>query len=505
MNRIKYDVIIIGAGVAGLYAALHLPKDKKVLVINKRETFKCNSFYAQGGIALAVDKEDVPAHIKDTLDAGAGLCCDDAVDVLSKNSRAVIDDFIARGFEFDKNKEGKLAYTKEAAHSRERILHAGGDATGRYMHHFLLTKNPHALWSDARVVDLLIKEGECYGVTVLDHRACRNIYADHVIIASGGVGSLFEYHTNAPCISADMQGLCVLKGIELERMEMLQFHPTVYVDSNSAQKMLLTEALRGEGATIEDESGRRFLFDYDERGELASRDIVSKAIYEHSKKTGMQTYLSLSNFEHVYFINRFPNIYKNMQALGFDVPRQRVPISPAFHYAIGGIKTDLKGRVPNVKGLYAIGEVASTKVHGANRLASNSLLEGLVFAQRAVEDILTNPHVPERSDKYPLAAKEFIEFPVTDEVMSYKEDKAKKDLLRKIMWENVSIVRTKNGLNKALEQINALLNEKIGRLLKFRLLTAKEIVHSALARSESIGVHFIKKDNNDEIIDNTNA
>ena len=482
----KYDVIIIGAGVAGLYAALNLPKEKKVLIINKRETFKCNSFYAQGGIALAVDKEDVPLHINDTLEAGSGLCDNEAVDILSKNSRIVIDDLINRGFLFDSDKDGNLLYTKEAAHSRERILHAGGDATGRYMHHFLLSKNPHAMLSNARVVDLLIKDNECYGVTVLDHRESRNIYADNVIIASGGVGSLFEYHTNAPTISADMQGLCLLKGIELERMEMLQFHPTVYVDSDNAQKMLLTEALRGEGATIEDESGKRFLFDYDERGELASRDIVSKAIYEHSKKTGLQTYLSFKNFEHVYFTKRFPNIYKNLQLLGFDVPRQRVPISPAFHYAIGGIKSDLNGRVPSVKNLYAIGEVASTKVHGANRLASNSLLEGLVFAKVAAEDILNNPH-----------AKEFVEFDVSDEIMSLKEDKNKKNLLRIIMWSDVSIIRTKAGLNRALSQINTLLNEKIGKLLKFRLLTAKEIVISALAREESIGVHFIKKDNND--------
>jgi L-aspartate oxidase len=169
-----------------------------------------------------------------------------------------------------------------------------------------------------------------------------------------------------------------------------------------------------------------------------------------------------------------------LQALGFDVPRQRVPISPAFHYAIGGIKSDLNGRVPNVKSLYVIGEVASTKVHGANRLASNSLLEGLVFANRAVEDILQNPH-----------AKEFIAFDVVEELMSHKDDKAKKNLLRKIMWENVSIVRTKKGLNEALEQINALLNENIGKLLRFRLLTAKEIVKSAMAREKSIGVHTI--------------
>jgi len=490
----KYDVIIVGAGVAGLYAALNLPKEKKVLVINKRETFKCNSFYAQGGVALAVDKKDVAVHIKDTLEAGSGLCSEEAVDVLSQNSKKVIDDLIDRGFKFDSDKDGNLLYTKEAAHSRERILHAGGDATGRYLHHFLLEQNPHAQLSNARVVDLLIKNAECYGVTILDHRESRNIYADNVILASGGVGSLFEYHTNAPCISADMQGLCVLKGIELERMEMLQFHPTVYVDSDNAQKMLLTEALRGEGATIEDEEGRRFLFDYDERGELASRDIVSKAIYEYSKKTGSKIYLAFKNFEHVYFTNRFPNIYKNLVALGFNVPEQRVPISPAFHYAIGGIKTDLHGRVPGVKSLYAIGEVASTRVHGANRLASNSLVEGLVFAKNAVLDILNHPH-----------SKTFVEFDVTDEVMSLKEDKAKKNLLRHIMWENVSIIRTKKGLNEALEQINALLKEKIGKLLRFRLLTAQAIVISALARKESIGVHFIKKDNNDKIIDGANA
>ena len=482
----KYDVIIVGAGVAGLYAAMHLSRNKKVLIINKRETFKCNSFYAQGGIALAIDKEDVPLHIKDTLDAGAGLCDEEAVKVLSESSRGIIDDLIARGFEFDRDKDGKLLYTKEAAHSKERILHAGGDATGRYMHYFLLEQNPHPMLTDARVVDLLIKDGECYGVTVLDHRECRNIYADNVIIASGGVGSLYAYHTNAPCISADMQGLCVIKGIELADMEMMQFHPTVYVDNDSAQKLLLTEALRGEGATVEDEKGERFLFDYDERGELASRDIVSKAIYDHNKKTGLQTYLSFKNFDHVYFTKRFPNLYKNLQLLGFDVPKQRVPISPAFHYAIGGIKTDVNGAVPSIKSLYAIGEVASTKVHGANRLASNSLLEGLVFGKRAVEDILKKKHV-----------KKDFEFQVSDEVMSFKEDKEKKNLLRKIMWENVSIVRTKKGLKSALDQINALLNEKIGKLLKFRLLTAREIVLAALARDESIGVHFIKKDDND--------
>ena len=482
----KYDVIIIGAGVAGLYAALHLPSDKKVLIINKRETFKCNSFYAQGGVALAVDDDDISSHVKDTLEAGAGLCNEKAVLTMSEHSRDTIDDLIKRGFIFDSDDDGNLLYTKEAAHSRERILHAGGDATGRYMHHFLLSKNPHPMLSDARVVDLLIKDGECYGVTVLDHRESRNIYANSVIIASGGVGSLYEYHTNAPCISADLQGLCVLKGIDLENMEMMQFHPTVYVNSQYAQKLLLTEALRGEGATIEDEEGKRFLFDYDDRGELASRDIVSKAIYDYSKKTGSKIYLSLKNFEYHHFMQRFPNIFKNLQDIGFNVPTQRVPISPAFHYAIGGIKTDLNGSVPNVKNLYAVGEVASTKVHGANRLASNSLLEGLVFAKKTAQMLLKTK-----------IDKKFMEFDVSDEVMSLKDDKEKKNQLRKIMWENVSIVRTKKGLKKALDQINVLLGQKIGKLLKFRLLTAREIVIAALARDKSIGVHYLKRENDD--------
>ena len=480
----RYDVIIIGAGVAGLYASMNLPKDKKVLVINKRETFKCNTFYAQGGVALARDEADIPSHIKDTLEAGSGLCDKEAVTLLSENSREAIDDLINNGFEFDRGENGELLYTKEAAHSCERILHAGGDATGRYLHYFLLERNTHAMLGDTRVVDLLIKDGECYGVTVLDHREIRNIYAKNVIIASGGVGSLYEYHTNAPCISADMQGLCVMKGIKLDRMEMLQFHPTVFVNSTDAQKMLLTEALRGEGATMEDENGRRFLFDYDERGELASRDVVSKSMFKYKKKTGLKIYLSFSNFDEKYFEHRFPNICKSLRELGFNVPRVRVPISPAFHYAIGGIKTDLNARVPDVKNLYAIGEVASTGVHGANRLASNSLLEGLVFAKKATLDILA--HDGEK--------KEFLEFDALNDIMSCKEDKVKKNQLRHVMWENVSIIRTNNGLNDALDTINALLNEKIGRLLKFRLLTAKEIVISALNRKESIGVHTIQEE-----------
>lgn len=476
----QYDVVIVGAGVAGLYAAINLPVSKKVLVINKVHPWECNTFYAQGGVTTAKGETDIPVHIQDTLEAGAGLCNKEAVTVLSNSSIDVIDDLIQRGFEFDKDENGKLLYTREAAHSQDRILHAGGDATGRYLHHFLLQQNPHPMLSNATVIDLLIENGESCGV-VVDYLGKRQlIRASHVIIASGGVGSLYEYHTNAYKISGDLQGICVEKGIPLENMEMLQFHPTVYVGSNSAQKQLLSEALRGEGAVVEDENGYRFLADYDERGELAPRDIVSRAIFDYTKKTGLQVYLSFKNFDYAYFKQRFPNIHSSLYDLGFDLPKQRVPISPAFHYAIGGIKTNLYGEVESVKGLYAIGEVASTGVHGANRLASNSLLEGLVFAKRASERVL--------AFKGTQCPQKLL---VTDEVLIKEGDKAKKDKLRRIMWNNVSIVRTHEGLMEAKEAIESMLAGNIGRLLKLRLLTAKAIVDSALVRKASIGVHYI--------------
>ena len=207
---------------------------------------------------------------------------------------------------------------------------------------------------------------------------------------------------------------------------------------------------------------------------------MSKSIYDYKKKTGKNIYLNVSNFDYLYFIHRFPNIFKSLEDLGYDLPTQRIPISPAFHYAIGGIKTQLDGRVPSVKNLYAIGEVASTQVHGANRLASNSLLEGLVFAKEAVISILND-----------TKDKEIVEFNVIGEVMSYKSDKEKKDKLRQIMWRDVSIVRTKKGLSDALDEIRGLLKENIGRLVKFRLLTAENIVLSALKRTKSVGVHTI--------------
>lgn len=479
-HPVRYDVVIIGSGIAGLYAAIALPETLKVLLINKAYPWECNTYYAQGGVTTAYNDDDISLHVQDTLDAGAGMCNAEAVRLMSETSQQVIGDLIARGFAFDKDEEGHLLYTKEAAHSRSRILHAGGDATGRHLHFFLLQQNPHPMLSDTTVVDLLMEEDQCCGVEVISEGSRKTILADNVIIASGGVGSLYEYHTNAHSISGDLHGICIEKGIELESMEMMQFHPTVFVANDWARKLLLTEALRGEGAHVVDDNGYRFLFEYDPRGELAPRDIVSRAIFDYKQRSGRQVYLSCEHFESGYFQERFPNIYKSLKDLGFHLPKDRVPISPAFHYAVGGIKSDLEGKVPGVRGLYAIGEAASTGVHGANRLASNSLLEGLVFAKRAAESILFRPH---KSCGGP--------FCVGTEPLEMAGDKEKKDELRRIMWANVSIVRTPEGLKKAHGVIMRMLGEEIGRLLRLRLLCARCIVESAMKRTESIGVHYI--------------
>ncbi len=475
-----YDVIIIGTGIAGLNAAACFDEDKNVLLICKENSWDCNTFYAQGGVAVAVDEEDIALHIKDTIEAGAGLCDKKAVEILCTDGRDAIDDFIKRGFLFDKDDQGNLLYTKEAAHSKNRILHAGGDATGRHMHHFLMKENPHKLLYNSTVTDLFIEDGYCHGVRVYHKKQFRNYYAKNIIIASGGVGSIYEYHTNARAISADMQGLCIEKGCDLRDMEMMQFHPTVFIHNRGARKQLLTEALRGEGAHIVDENGKRFLFEYDPKGELSPRSKVSRAIFDWKKQTGLDVYLNFSMFDEEFFKERFPTIYFNLRDMGFNLPNDDVPISPAFHYAMGGIQTDLNSKVVGMKNLYAIGEVASTRVHGANRLASNSLLEGLVFSRRAVKDILEND-----------LNFEVRKFPKDEEILIKPIDVKLKNELRHLMWEAAGIIREKDKLQEALEKIENMLKKDIGKLLRLRLNTSRNIVKSAIYREEPLGAHYI--------------
>ena len=482
---VKYDVLIIGAGIAGLYAAMQLPTSKKVLVVCKDIPWECNTFYAQGGMVTALDESDIALHVFDTMEAGSYHNDKKAVEILSRTSLETTADIIAKGMQFDTNDKGKLLYTKEAAHSVERIIHAGGDATGRYMHYFMMVQNKHQLQRNTLVYDLLIENGRCYGVKATVNYEPTTIFADDVIIASGGIGSLYAYNTNSRTVSSDIHGICVEKGIELSDMEFMQFHPTVFVDTPYARKLLLTEALRGEGAHIVDDEGRRFLFEYDERGELASRDIVSRGIFKHKRKTGQKAYLDFSMFEKKWFEHRFPNITRTFAALGYSFPQDKISISPAFHYSNGGIKCDTNGAIAGMEGLYVIGEAARTGVHGANRLASNSLLEGVVFAKRAVDHLLSKERAAIRIPKFEKDC---------GNILHKENDKRYKQKLRQVMWDDIGIIRTTKGLHEAKNIIYDMKNKEIGRLLKLRLNTASAIVDAALARKESLGSHYIESE-----------
>ena len=477
-----YDFLIIGSGVAGLNATRYIPKDKKVIVVCKKSPWECNTFYAQGGVATARDDDDIPLHIQDTISAGVGLNKLDSVELMSKLSLESINDLIDSGFEFDKNSKGKLAFTKEAAHSKSRILHADGDATGRILHSFLLHSCPFEVSEDTIVLDLILEDDICKGAVCSKNGEQKIIKAKNTIIASGGIGSIYKYHTNATTISGELQGICVSHDIELENMEMMQFHPTVFINTSFARKTLLSEALRGEGAYIVDSKGKRFLFDYHKDGELAPRDVVSQAIFDYHKTTGLEVFLSFDTMDKKFFKARFPNIYKNLKDFGYDLPFEKVPISPAFHYAMGGIKTGLDARVVGYKNLFAIGEVASTGVHGANRLASNSLLEGLVFSKIAVNEILN--HKEDDIDNI-----DFDDIKVSNFTTHKANDKKIKGSLRELMWDKVGIVRSDSELKIALEKVNHFLKDsnKIGRLLYLRLLSAKAIIEASLLRKTSLG------------------
>ena len=468
----KFDCIIIGSGLAAIWSAKFLNEAGfSTLIITKNQVWDCNSFYAQGGVTIANDEKDVPLHIEDTLKAGSFHNKKEAVEILSKTSLNLIKELSEYGFRFDPG------VTKEGAHSVPRVYHKGGDATGREIHKFLFKKDKSFFLDEAIVFDILIDKNIAYGVSVFHKNKKYNIYADNVIIASGGIGALYKYDTNARTIAGEMQGLAVEKGIKLKDMEMTQFHPTVFIEMKFSQKLLLTEALRGEGAHIVDEEGKRFLFEYDSRGELASRDIVSRAIFIHQQK-GHKVFLDVSMFDEEFFKRRFPTIYNKLRDYGINVPKEPIPISPAFHYIMGGIEVDLNSKVKGFKNLYAVGEVSNTGVHGANRLASNSLLECFIFGKRAAKEIIKQNYKTKN-----------LQFEINSEELFKKDDKKYKNLLREQMWKNVGIIRNEKGLKEALEFIeNSISN--LGRMTRLRFLTAREIVKSALKRKESLGAHF---------------
>ncbi len=488
MRTETVDFLIIGSGVAGLRAAIELAPHGSVLVVTKDRPSESSTEYAQGGIAAVMSDEDkVGIHFEDTLKAGDGLCRKEAVKTLVEEGPQRIMELISWGAEFDR--EGlKLALTLEAAHSRRRILHAHGDSTGKELERVLLTKvrslpsvrkYPYAL-----TTDLMVSDGVCHGVYVLQEGEVRGLFARATVLATGGAGQIYLRTTNPPVATGDGMAIAFRAGAELEDMEFVQFHPTsLYLPS--APHFLLSESMRGEGAVLLNAGKRRFMEDYTPMAELAPRDVVSRAIISEMVKTrSNHVYLDLRHMEKEYVKKRFPRIYATCLLYGIDITKDLIPVSPAAHYFMGGVKTNLDGET-NIKGLYAAGEVACTGVHGANRLASNSLLEGLVFGARAGAAALRSPVIP----------REIADYSLRPDVI--KETESIRASLRKLMWEKAGIIRCATSLTEAKERLYTW--KKISESdfltrpeleLKNMIMISSLIVDAALARKGSVGAHY---------------
>ena len=385
MNE-KYDVIIVGTGVAGLFCALNLPENMKVLMITKEGLEDSSSFLAQGGICVLKDEEDFKSYVEDTLKAGRYENDKMAVETMIKASRGVVNELICLGVNFDKQ-DGKLVYTKEAAHSTNRILHHK-DITGKEITSKLLaaakTKSNINMVEYCTLIDIIKDSGRAYGIVVNYKNQYKSLYAKNIVLATGGVGGVFDSSTNYPHITGDGVAIAIKNSIKVEDISYIQIHPTTLYSKKKGKRFLISEAVRGEGAYLLNPKGERFV------DELLPRDVVSNRVSEEMKKFNTDhVYLSVKHLDVQYIKNRFPNIYKACKDEGHDFTKDLIPIAPSQHYFMGGISVNLEGKT-SLKNLYAVGETSRTGVHGANRLASNSLLEGLVFAKRAANDIKEN-------------------------------------------------------------------------------------------------------------------
>ena len=513
LNEGNLPVLIIGAGLAGLTVALHLAETQKVVLMAKRGLGEAATAWAQGGIVGVVDKEhdSIDAHVSDTIDAGAGLVVESTARYIAEESADAIQWLVDQGVPFTTDKSGPMGLhlTREGGHSHRRIAHAA-DATGKAIHEVLLDHaraHPNiSILEHWIALDLITnrhlgakekrnRPNRCYGVYALNINTnhVETIAAKSVVLATGGVGKVYRYTSNPDTATGDGIAMAWRAGCRVGNMEFIQFHPTCLYHP-SDRTFLITEALRGEGGILRLPDGTRFMPEHDARGELAPRDIVARAIDFEMKKHGLD-YVNLDATElgEAFIKEHFPMIYARCLSLGIDITQQAIPVVPAAHYTCGGVVTDLNGKT-DLPGLYAVGEATYTGLHGANRLASNSLLECVVIGKSAARDIATaqTPSLP----NLPLWDESQVEDADEQVVIAHNWDE-----LRSLMWNYVGIVRTNRRLERALHRIELLRNEvqeyysnfKVSRdLIELRNLLecAELIVRSALLRRESRGLHY---------------
>jgi L-aspartate oxidase len=537
-SSLNTDVLVIGSGIAGLFAALKIAQHADVILVTKKDKNESNTNYAQGGIASVISKDDsFEKHIRDTLIAGAGLCNEKMVKILVQEGPERIKDLITLGTQFSK-KEGSLDLALEGGHSMPRIVHAK-DLTGKEIESALITKlnslNNIEVIENTIAIDLItehnikqlkstaLQNRTCWGAYVLDikNNLVMKISAKATIMATGGVGQVYQHTTNPRIATGDGIAMSFRSGARLANMEFIQFHPTsLYNPSRELfgeQSFLISEAVRGFGGKLRTRSGTEFMINYDERKELAPRDIVARAIDSELKKSGEEfVYLDITHKNTDDVKNHFPNIYNHCLTLGIDITQEPIPVVPAAHYSCGGVIVDEYSRT-SLNGLYACGEVAMTGVHGANRLASNSLLEAVVFADRAASNVKVYlkehkaifPEIADWDDSGTLSADENILIS-----HNFKEVKT-------TMWDYVSIVRSNQRLERAAKRIHMIYQEVedfykrtkvFSELLELRNLVACAhiIIRSALQRKESRGLHFtldypnLSEKKEDTIIQNIN-
>jgi len=497
------DFVVVGCGIAGLRVAIELAHARSVLVLAKSQLSETATEWAQGGIAAALsDEDEIGLHEQDTLSAGDGLCNRDAVKILVEEGPHCIQELISWGTQFDRAGT-KLAFTREGAHSRSRILHAHGDSTGREISRALFAK-AHTLpniciRAHCFTTELIVGDGRVTGLRYLDASGTlHTVHSKGVLLATGGLGQIYHGTTNPPMATGDGMAIAYDAGAVLGDMEFIQFHPTALA-VKGAPPFLLSEALRGEGGVLRNADLERFMERYHASAELAPRDVVSRAIVSEMKRTGTDyAYLDMTGLEAEFIRKRFPRIYSTCQNYGLDITSDLVPVRPAAHYAMGGIRTDLDGRA-SLPGLYAAGESATSGVHGANRLASNSLLEGLVFGARAGKAMLEDHEMPSKR----AASSAHAGGNSGRRSASRSESSARNqppdpvlEQIRSLLWQQVGILRDGRDLKRAVEELDALEvppptkpSRRAWELHNIWTL-AQVVTRSALAREESRGSHY---------------